>query len=151
LIVPGAPFRFSPGEGIHGPQGHDDVWNNVLLFFAVIYVYMALALMTIARRRIPRTAGSPGFQSPIFPDADYRPEARLVVRSVSDPAGHIVIFIIVWMAIAEARHKPNWWGILMLVPWSTSSFPAISPGPIESSWHPEGSHAFPHTHSPPHP
>ena len=24
--------------------------------------------------------------------------------------------IIVWMSIAEARGKPNWWGILLIVP-----------------------------------
>jgi hypothetical protein len=32
------------------------------------------------------------------------------------PLVNIVIFIIIWMAIAEARHKPNWWGILLIVP-----------------------------------
>jgi predicted Na+-dependent transporter len=29
---------------------------------------------------------------------------------------NIVILIIVWMAIAEARSKPSWWGILVIVP-----------------------------------
>ena len=24
--------------------------------------------------------------------------------------------IIVWMAVAEARGKPSWWGILLIVP-----------------------------------
>jgi hypothetical protein len=25
--------------------------------------------------------------------------------------------IIVWMAIAEARNKPSWWGILLIIPF----------------------------------
>jgi hypothetical protein len=29
---------------------------------------------------------------------------------------NIVFIIIVWMGIAEARNKPNWWGILLIVP-----------------------------------
>jgi hypothetical protein len=29
---------------------------------------------------------------------------------------NLVIGIIVWMAIAEARGKPSWWGILLIVP-----------------------------------
>jgi hypothetical protein len=29
---------------------------------------------------------------------------------------NIVIAILVWMGVAEARNKPNWWGILVIVP-----------------------------------
>jgi hypothetical protein len=32
------------------------------------------------------------------------------------PLVNIVIFIIMWMGIAEARNKPSWWGVLMIVP-----------------------------------
>ncbi len=32
------------------------------------------------------------------------------------PCVNIVIFVIVWMGIAEAMNKPNWLGVLMLVP-----------------------------------
>jgi hypothetical protein len=50
--------------------------TTFLLFFAVFYVYTALALMTI----------------------------------------NIVMIILVWMGVAEARNKPSWWGILIIVP-----------------------------------
>ena len=33
------------------------------------------------------------------------------------PIVNIIISIIVWMAVAEARGKPNWIGILMIVPF----------------------------------
>jgi hypothetical protein len=29
---------------------------------------------------------------------------------------NLVVLIIVWIAIAEARGKPSWWGILVIVP-----------------------------------
>jgi Family of unknown function (DUF5684) len=32
------------------------------------------------------------------------------------PIVNIVIFVMVWMAVAEARGKPSWWGILAIVP-----------------------------------
>jgi hypothetical protein len=32
------------------------------------------------------------------------------------PLVNIVIFIILWMAVAEARGKPSWLGILLIVP-----------------------------------
>jgi len=32
------------------------------------------------------------------------------------PFVNIVIFVIVWMGIAQARRKPAWLGVLMLVP-----------------------------------
>jgi len=32
------------------------------------------------------------------------------------PLVNIVMYVIIWMAIAEARGKPNWWGILIIVP-----------------------------------
>jgi len=48
------------------PKGMTMFGTTFFLFFAVIYVYMALVLMTIATKTNTRTAGSPGFQSPIF-------------------------------------------------------------------------------------
>jgi hypothetical protein len=32
------------------------------------------------------------------------------------PFANLIAFIVIWMAIAEKRGKPNWWGLLMLVP-----------------------------------
>ena len=66
------------------------------------------------------------------------------------PLVNIVIFIIIWMAIAEARHKPNWWGILMIVPVLRDVRPCLSRlVRVRSSRGPEeGIHAFPCAHCP---
>jgi hypothetical protein len=26
------------------------------------------------------------------------------------------MIVMIWMGVAEARHKPNWWGVMMIVP-----------------------------------
>jgi hypothetical protein len=41
------------------------------------------------------------------------------------PLVNIVIFIIVWMGIAEAREKPSWLGILMIIPVLDLIIPGI--------------------------
>ena len=89
----------------------------VLVFAAAIYVYMALALQTIATK-----TGTPNGWLAWIPIANL----ILMLTVAKKPLWWLVLFIIpivglvigimVWMAIAEARGKPNWWGILMLVP-----------------------------------
>lgn len=99
------------------PKGMTMFGTTFFLFFAVIYVYMALALMTIATK-----TNTPNGWLAWIPIANLflmltiaqKPAWWIVLCLI--PLVNIVIFIIVWMAIAEARHKPNWWGILMLVP-----------------------------------
>jgi hypothetical protein len=91
--------------------------TTFLFFIAVIYVYMALALMTIATK-----TNTPNGWLAWIPIANIflmfniagKPAWWFILILI--PLVNIVIAIIVWMAIAEARHKPNWWGILMIVP-----------------------------------
>jgi hypothetical protein len=81
------------------------------------YVYMALALQTIATK-----TSTPNEWLAWIPIAN----AILMLQIAKKPLWwfllfliplvNIVIAIIVWMGIAEARQKPNWWGILMIVP-----------------------------------
>jgi len=91
--------------------------TTFFIFLAVIYVYMALALMTIATK-----TNTPNGWLAWIPIANIflmfniagKPAWWFILFLI--PLVNIVIAIIVWMAIAEARHKPNWWGILMIVP-----------------------------------
>jgi hypothetical protein len=91
--------------------------TTFLLFFAVSYIYMALALTTIATK-----TNTPNAWLAWIPIANLflmfnvarKPAWWFVLILI--PLVNIVIFIIVWMAVAEARHKPNWWGILIIVP-----------------------------------
>jgi uncharacterized protein DUF5684 len=91
--------------------------STFLLFIAVLYVYMSLALMTIATK-----TNTPNGWLAWIPIANLFLMLNIAQKPVwwilfcLIPLVNIVIFILVWMAIAEARHKPNWWGILIIVP-----------------------------------
>lgn len=89
----------------------------VLVTCAAVYIYMALALQTIATK----TSTANGWLA-------WIPIANLILMlSIAKkpmwwillfliPLVNIVIAIMVWMAVAEARGKPNWWGILTIIP-----------------------------------
>lgn len=91
----------------------------MFLFFVFLvgYVYMALALQTIATK-----TSTPNEWLAWIPIAN----AFLMLAIAKKPLWwfllfliplvNIVIAIMVWMGIAEARQKPNWWGVLMIVP-----------------------------------
>jgi len=93
----------------------------MLMFFVVfglaMYVYIALALQTIATK-----TGTANEWLAWIPIANI-----FLILSIAKkpmwwfllfliPLVNVVIAIMLWMAVAEARGKPNWWGILMIVP-----------------------------------
>jgi len=89
----------------------------ILLFGLAIYVYMALAVQTIAQKTNtdnPWLAWIPIVNVVLLLNIAKKPVWWLLLFLI--PLVNIVIAIIVWMAVAEARNKPNWWGILMIVP-----------------------------------
>ena len=93
-----------------------------LLFGLVIglgvYVYFALALQTIAKKtntENPWLAWIPIVNIILWLNVAKKPIWWIILCLI--PFVNIIIFIIVWMAIAEARGKPSWWGILMIVPF----------------------------------
>lgn len=89
-----------------------------LVVFGVFYVYLALALQTIAKKtntENPWMAWIPIINIILMLNIAKKPLWWFILCLV--PLVNIVILIIVWMAIAEARKKPNWWGILMIVPF----------------------------------
>jgi len=91
--------------------------TTFLLFFAAFYVYVALALMTIATKtNTPNgwLAWIPIANIILMLNIARKPIWWIILFLI--PLVNIVMIIIVWMAVAEARHKPSWWGILMIVP-----------------------------------
>ena len=89
----------------------------LLFVFLVGYVYMALALQTIADKTStpnPWLAWIPIANAILMLQIAKKPLWWFLLFLV--PLVNIVIAIMVWMGIAEARQKPNWWGILMIVP-----------------------------------
>jgi hypothetical protein len=87
------------------------------VFFIAIYVYIALALQTIAKKTGTENAWwawIPILNIILILNVAKKPIWWIVLLII--PLVNIVVGIIVWMAVAEARNKPNWWGILMIVP-----------------------------------
>jgi magnesium-transporting ATPase (P-type) len=108
-------------EGEGGAAGLAALGAFMFVFFLIalaFYVYMALALMTIAKKTNTENAWLawiPILNIFLMLNIAKKPLWWFVLFLI--PLVNIVIAIIVWMAIAEARHKPNWWGILMIVPF----------------------------------
>ncbi len=95
-----------------------------LLLFVAVYVYMALALMTIAKRTKTENAWLAWIPIANFylmtQIAGVSGLVTLVLLAGIIPfIGPLVIAGVVawlWWKIAEERRRPGYWGILMLIP-----------------------------------
>jgi hypothetical protein len=88
-----------------------------LIMLLAMYVYMALALQTIATKtntENPWLAWIPIINLVLLLNIAKKPIWWFILFLI--PLVGIVVAIIVWMGVAEARGKPNWWGILLIVP-----------------------------------
>ena len=88
-----------------------------MIFGLACYVYVSLALQTIAQKTGTEKAWFawvPILNIILMLNVARKPVWWIVLLLI--PIVNIVIAIMVWMGIAEARNKPNWWGILMIVP-----------------------------------
>jgi hypothetical protein len=88
-----------------------------LLFVALVYVYMAVCLMKLAKKtNTPNAwfAWIPILNMVLLVQISKKPMWWIVLFFV--PFANIVAAVMVWMAVAEAVKKPNWLGILMIVP-----------------------------------
>ena len=97
-----------------------------LLFGLAAYVYMSLALQTIATKT--NTANAWLAWIPIanlflMLSIAKKPMWWFLLFLV--PLVNVVIAIMVWMAMAEARGKPSWWGILTIVPVANLVVPGV--------------------------
>ena len=88
-----------------------------LICLLAVYVYMALALQTIAQKtntENPWLAWIPIGNIILMLTIAKKPIWWIVLFLI--PLVSIVMAILVWMAIAEERNKPSWWGIMVIVP-----------------------------------
>ena len=89
----------------------------VLVFVAAGYIYVSLALQTIANK-----TGTINAWLASIPIANIflmlsiakKPLWWFVLCLI--PLVNIVMLVMIWMGVAEARHKPSWWGIMTIVP-----------------------------------
>jgi hypothetical protein len=89
----------------------------MFLIFLAGYVYMALALQTIAQKTNTENgwlAWIPIVNIILMCNIARKPVWWIILCLI--PLVNIVIFILLWMGIAEARNKPNWWGIMVIIP-----------------------------------
>lgn len=103
------------------PQVEPGVAAGMMIIYfilmVVFYVYMALALQTIAKKTNTENAWFawiPILNVFLMLMIAKKPLWWFILLLI--PFVNIVISIIVWMAMAEARGKPSWIGILMLIP-----------------------------------
>jgi hypothetical protein len=103
------------------PHASPAVTGGILIFALlvglVIYVYIALAVQTIAEKtntENPWLAWIPIANFVLLLNIAKKPIWWIVLLLI--PLVNIVIIILIWMGVAEARNKPGWWGVLMLVP-----------------------------------
>ena len=100
-----------------GPAFAGGVLTAFLVIGAAVYVYMALALQTIARKTNTKNdwlAWIPIANIILLLEIARKPLWWLLLLVI--PLVNVVISIVVWVGVAEARGKPSWWGLLMIVP-----------------------------------
>ena len=88
-----------------------------LVLMLAMYVYMALALQTIATKtntENPWIAWIPIINLVLLLNIAKKPIWWFILLLI--PVVGIVVGIIIWIGVAEARGKPSWWGILLIVP-----------------------------------
>ena len=90
----------------------------MLIVWLAVYVYMALALMTIANKTGTRDAWMawvPILNLWLLIQVSGKEAWWIILFFI--PVANIVAAVIIWMAVAERLGKPSWWGILMIVPF----------------------------------
>jgi hypothetical protein len=93
------------------------VFLVMLVIFLAVYVYIALALQTIAKKtntENPWLAWIPIANIVLMVNIAGKPMWWVLMCFI--PLVNIVFAVMIWMGIAEAVKKPSWWGILMIVP-----------------------------------
>jgi hypothetical protein len=109
------------GGTFHEPLDATPMTGGTLVFLLLIglavYVYTALAVQTIAEKtktENPWLAWIPIANIILLLNIAKKPIWWIVLFLI--PLVNIIFIIMVWMGVAEARGKPNWVGILMIVP-----------------------------------
>jgi hypothetical protein len=121
LAICSMPFTAAFAQAPYDPRIHRALLGSFFGMFLVgmfvCYVYMALAVQTIATKTNTENAWLawiPVVNIILLLNIAKKPIWWFILFLV--PLVNIVIAILVWMGVAEARHKPNWWGILLIVP-----------------------------------
>jgi hypothetical protein len=118
LLLAGAGGAFAQDNNLRAPVA---ALGGFLMFFlifcAAMYIYTALALKTIADKTNTENgwlAWIPIANLVLMLNIAKKPMWWILLFFV--PLVNIVIIVLIWMGVPEARQKPSWWGILAIVP-----------------------------------
>jgi len=95
-------------------------------FFGAIYIYFALAFSTIARKtHTPNTwyAWVPILNMVLLLNVAKKPVWWIFLFFV--PFVNLVILVLTWMGVAQARGRPDWWGVFIIAPIANFILPGI--------------------------
>jgi len=117
LISTGVASAQSSSDNVAGAALAGTMLLFVLVCAAAGYIYVSLALQTIANK-----TGTINAWLAWIPIANIflmlsiakKPMWWFVLCLI--PLVNIVTLVMIWMGVAEARHKPSWWGIMTIVP-----------------------------------
>jgi Family of unknown function (DUF5684) len=88
-----------------------------LVFGLVGYIFVALALYTIAQKTNTENAWFawiPILNIILILNIAKKPLWWIILLFI--PLVNIIIAVLIWMGVAEARRKPGWWGVLTIIP-----------------------------------
>lgn len=107
-----------------GIESFANMGATSLIITIVVYIYFAIALMTIAKKTktpngwlafvpianiylMTQIAGLPAW---------YTLAILLPIIPLLGGLAMLVVMVYFWWKIAEAINKPGWWGILIIIP-----------------------------------
>jgi hypothetical protein len=111
------PLAFAQEAQAPNPAAIAGAMTTFLVIGVVFYVFLALALQTIAEK-----TGTPNAWLAWIPIANVILMLNIAKKPVwwilllLIPVVNIIVSVMVWMAVAEVRQKPSWWGILTIIP-----------------------------------
>jgi Family of unknown function (DUF5684) len=117
LVLSSAPVVFAQDHQARAAAAVGAAMFTFFIVFAFIYIFMALAVQTIAQKTgtpNPWLAWIPIVNIILLLNIAQKPLWWILLFLV--PIVNIVVSVIVWMAVAEVRQKPSWWGILTIIP-----------------------------------
>lgn len=100
---------------------------GLIFFYLILYVYMAWCLMVIAQKTghgdSAWMAWIPIINIFLMLMVGNKPAWWIILLFI--PIVNLIIAVITWMGIAEARGRESWWGILIFIPGVNLIVPAV--------------------------
>jgi len=116
-VMAGAAWAQSSSDNVAGAALAGTMLLFVLVCAAAGYIYVSLALQTIANKTGTINAWLAWIPiANIFLMLNIAKKPMLWFVLCLIPLVNLVMIVMIWMGVAEARHKPSWWGIMTIVP-----------------------------------